>query len=486
MLWPGSFFSGAPDPSLQPGGRSGTIRNFRIGMSGDHPDTFAMLRVAPVLMPVHVCFVALNAYPAIDPRVQGTFGGIETRSWLFARTLAKRPDVDVSFVVRHPRPLRQSEYDGVRMHLLRDRLYFVRDSLVSRLEWSASFPWVQLRHPRLSDAIYLPLVALRKALVRRPQPMSPAAPFPDIPADLFLTFGVQGNSATVIASAHATGRPAVLFLASLGDLDERYVTEPDFVNEYRDSARVCRWTIEQADHIICQTAEQQELLKNRFGREGLLVENPLDLEAWDRGLTAPVPEALEKQLPDRYALWIGRSDRDDKRPLVFLEVAARCPNVPFLMILNPRDDVIDHQVRSTAPDNVTIITSVPFEQMPAVFRRASLLVNTSRNEGLANTFLQAAASGVPIASLEVGEEFFQASHAGGCTHGDREVLAAWIKTCHEAGGRNAQGQSDQGCELEGWNAKAARRYIEQVHSAEGQTNRLAELLKQIATEHRTR
>ncbi|MCA8995810.1 MAG: hypothetical protein KDA80_02465, partial [Planctomycetaceae bacterium] len=145
---------------------------------------------------MHACFVALNAYPAIEPGVPGTFGGIETRAWQFARGLAEMSDLDVSFVVRHPAPLLRPEVDGVRLILMRDRLYHVRDSLLSRLERRSRFPGIVLRHPRVSDALFLPLLAARKALIPPPSPPSPLPFFSTIEPDIFLTFPYQNNSRT--------------------------------------------------------------------------------------------------------------------------------------------------------------------------------------------------------------------------------------------------------------------------------------------------
>lgn len=374
-------------------------------------------------MPIKVCFVALNAYPAIDSRVPGGFGGIETRAWTFARGLARRDDVDVSFVVRHWQPLRQPVYDGVRLILLRDRLYPLRDSVLSRIDLKGR--WPRLRDPRWSDAVVIPLLATRKLLRPRRKPLDPSPDLMRIDADLFVTFGVQSHSATVIASARSTGRPALLFLAWDNDLDERYAADSSYVNIYRDRADVCRWIIDHADQILCQTESQQELLQTRFQRTGDIVHNPIDMDEWDHRLD----EALraETDVPSPYALWIGRADAEHKRPEVLLDLARKCPDVPFLMVMNPRDPVIEKQIRQSAPQNVKIIDRVPFGRMPEVYSQAAVLVNTSALEGFPNTFLQAAVSGVPIASLNVEPEFLKRSQGGYCAGGNLDALGEYVR-----------------------------------------------------------
>ncbi|WP_437205183.1 glycosyltransferase family 4 protein [Planctomicrobium sp. SH664] len=420
-------------------------------------------------MPLRVCFVALNAYPAIDPQEPGGFGGIETRSWLFARGLAQLPDVEVSFLVRHGKALRKEEFDGVRLLLLKDPLYAVRDSLLSRLKRTPTFPWLKLQQPRLSDLFYLPWIAARKLLVPRPSPLTPDPFLQQLNADVLVTFGVQSHSATVIASARAAGRPAVLFLGSDGDLDERYLQRGDFVSVYRDRGDVCLWVLQQADSILCQTPAQQSRLRDLFHRQATIVRNPIDLQEWDR-LRALLPSPEETAGLTRYALWIGRADAVHKRPQLLLDVAERCPEIPFLMVMNRRDDVVDAEVRRRAPGNVRIVESIPFARMPAVMQQAAVLVNTSSLEGFPNTYLQAAATGVPVASLQVEEEFLRQSGAGTFAGGDLQLLAEQVRQFWTPGRPAAQSEQ-------------ARAFVEEYYSLQGQVRQLAAQLRKIADEY---
>lgn len=412
---------------------------------------------------IKVCFVALNAYPAIDPAVAGSFGGIETRAWLFARALAEHQDFEVSFVVRHWNPLRQKVYAGVQLHLLRDRYYAVRDSLRFRLQLTSRFPWLRLRQPKLSDLFYLPLLVGLKLLRPRRDACSSSAFLKKIDADLLLTFGVQSYSATVIATAQANQRPAVLFLGSDSDLDENYLPGSDYTSVYRDQGDVCYWTIQNASAILCQTDRQRDRLEQLFQRQGNVIRNPIDLESWDRLQTLDLPEELTGGWK-RYALWVGRADAVHKRPQDLLEVARRCPEVSFLMVMNRRDDVFEAQIRAQAPENVRIVEHVPFAQMPALFSRAAVFVNTSALEGFPNTFLQAAASKVPIASLNVEDDFLKQSQSGVCAQGDLELLAQTVR----------QAWAGEELELRG------REYIEEHHALKQQTELLAQTLKKIA------
>ncbi|WP_417851718.1 glycosyltransferase family 4 protein [Thalassoglobus sp.] len=413
-------------------------------------------------MPIKVCFVALNAYPAIDPEAEGTFGGIETRSWAFARALAQNPEFEVSFLVRHWNPLREGTYEGVQLHLMRDRFFQVRDSLLSRFKTVPRFPWIQLKQPQLSDVLYLPLLAGLKVIRKRRGARDALPAVTQIDADLFLTFGVQSFSATVIASAQATGRPAVLFLGSDGDLDENYLPGNKFVSVYRDSADVCYWTIQNATQILCQTKFQQTRLKKLFQRESRQVQNPIDLDDWDGLSRKKIEPALHANL-DRYALWIGRAESVHKRPQVLLEVAAQCPGVKFLMIMNRHDEVFAAEIKKKAPANVSIVEKVPFPSMAAIFSRAAVLVNTSSLEGFPNTYLQAAASNVPIASLSVEQDFLSASNSGYFANGNVDELSGYVRDVWE----------------ERISPVTGREYVERHHNINQQTELLAESLKDV-------
>ncbi len=411
-------------------------------------------------MGLRICLVALNAYPAIDSVVPGIFGGIETRAWSFARGLAARHDCDVTFVVRHWQELRQAEYDGVNLKLLRDRLYPFRESLAARLKRSRNFPWITLAKPRLSDALFLPFFMLRKALSRRRDPRAAEPLIEQIDADVFITFGVQSTSATVISSAKETGRPCVLWLGSDGDLDERYLNPTDFVSVYHDSATVCRWIIDQADDILCQTPAQQARL-SLFGRTATCIPNPIDLAQWDRLLAEPVPQDIA--ILPRSVLWIGRAENVHKCPDQCVELARRLPGIPFVMVLNPRDAEVEAEIRRAAPSNLTIIDRVPFSQIPNLMKRSAMLVNTSSLEGFPNTFLQAVASGIPIVSLNVEQEFLERSKAGLCSYGNLERMEQQV--CHFWQGH--RGEQD---------ATFARDYIEQNHSLTALVDQLVQHL----------
>ncbi|WP_437187300.1 glycosyltransferase family 4 protein [Planctomicrobium sp. SH668] len=407
---------------------------------------------------MRVCLISLNGYPAIDARINGPIGGVETRSWTLARALATLPDTDVSLMVRHHDPLLQSRYSGVEIQLLHDRMYRLKESLATRLRRRSGFPFISLDQPRLSDLWVLPTALTHRAFKGRRNALLPSKHYENVPADVFVTFGVQSSSATVISSAHATGRKAVLMIAHDDDVSSRYFESSNSSDQYGTTSSVARWMLEHADMIVCQTEFQQDQL-SKHGMASEILRNPIDTEEW-----LPLGDgAIEN---DRYALWIGRSENLLKQPMLLIELAKLCPEVQFRMIMNFRIPEVDRQVRAAAPENVTIIERVPFQELPGVMQRSVVFINTSSREGFPNTFLQAAASGVPIASLNVEGKFLNRSRTGFEAGGDLAELASYVRCCWT-------GHNDT------YDPAQAREYVANFHSATKQAQQFRELLGRI-------
>jgi len=415
--------------------------------------------------PLRICLVAFNAYPAVNPALGGQVGGTETRAWLLARHLAKRNNVEVSIAVRTTNPVQNAVVDGVRIVGLCDRFYRLREAVGGYASRQAGFPWIKVH--RWSPALLWQVPLLASARLFEARPSDPRLPMPffeKIEADLFCCFGNQATAAAAIASAHATGRPAALFLGSDDDLNPGYTADSQVRNPYGDTGATCHFSLMQADAVLVQTPEQMQMLRERFGREGRLVPNPIDLQEWDARASAALPTEMHAGL-DRFVLWMGRAEKLHKRPQVLIELAKLCPEVLFLMLLNPRDPAVDAEIRRSAPANVRIVTQVPFPLMPALFRKAMVCINTSSLEGFPNAFLQAAASRVPIVSLNVGQAFLEQSNAGAFVAGDLRKAAEELRDLWSSPAKGA-----------GWGV-SGRAFVEQHHSIESVVASFAEALQ---------
>ena len=203
-------------------------------------------------------------------------------------------------------------------------------------------------------------------------------------------------------------------------------------------------------------------------RDSVVWPNVVDLAAWDRAAGESSSVLKSAGLP-RFVLWVGRADDFHKRPKLMLELARRLPDVPFLIVLNPGDEQIEREVRSTAPGNVRIITSIPFAEMPAVLSAAALYVSTgsAEYEGSPNIYLQAAASRIPIAALDVETPLIADTGAGMCAHGDMDRLTGYVATMFA----NPEQAKNAG--------EAGRRIVERDHAPAVVVDRFVALLREI-------
>jgi glycosyltransferase involved in cell wall biosynthesis len=418
---------------------------------------------------MRVRFTAWHAYPLFDPRDPACVGGAETHAWLLANALASRSGFDVHFVVRSSQRFHRRHIGEVTVWNASDSLDGIRRSVAGSVTIGQGPFRLRLHrfYPQL--AWQLPVLAAAR-LVRgpRPPPWIPAPIYGETRADVECCFGVSAQSAAAIAAARKVDAPSILFLESNSDLDERFTPDSTYVTVHGERADICRRVLDGATQIIAQHPEQRRLLKERFGRDSVVWPNIVDLPSWDSAATQP-SAVLKATGLTRFALWVGRADDFHKRPQLCLDLARRLPEVPFLMVLNPGDDQIERSIRDSAPPNVRIVTAIPFAEMPAVLSAATLYVSTgsAEYEGSPNIFLQAAASRIPVASLDVETPLIAGTGAGLCTNGSLDQLAEYIAAMFAHPDR-ARAAGEMG-----------RRIVERDHAPAAVVDRLATLVHQF-------
>jgi glycosyltransferase involved in cell wall biosynthesis len=133
-------------------------------------------------------------------------------------------------------------------------------------------------------------------------------------------------------------------------------------------------------------------------------------------------------------LWVGRI-HPNKRPEMLLELAKRLPQRRFIMVGGAGQGVGDYEERIRAAaaslPNVHLTGFLPLAQVEPWFDRARVLVNTSRFEGMPNTFLQAWARDIPtVGTVDVGSPVHHVAM-------DLETLASEVERLAEeaTGGR---------------------------------------------------
>jgi glycosyltransferase involved in cell wall biosynthesis len=177
-----------------------------------------------------------------------------------------------------------------------------------------------------------------------------------------------------------------------------------------------------ADAVVCRTLEQQAWLRNRYGRDGVLIRTAHPIP--------PEHSALGAHHSRSTILWVGRM-HPLKQPELFLDLAERLPQERCSMVVmrDPAHAELGARIRDRIArlPNVTLHENVPWTEVGRWFDRAKLLVNTSTYEGFPNTFVQAAMHGTPILSFTVDPDGVLARHRIGIDAGgsfDRLATAA--------------------------------------------------------------
>ncbi|MEX0713589.1 MAG: glycosyltransferase family 4 protein [Pirellulales bacterium] len=341
---------------------------------------------------------------------------------MFALGLAALADYEVSFAVFDQGQPTRERIEGIALFTLpRSRSLDERwlPHLRERVHRREGFPWLSVESVSGGSAALLwelPLAAALRAIepLRRrlylqrldypPRRRALAA----IDADVYCTLGTHHITAEVVAFCRRRRRKSLLLLSSDYDLLTQYYSGSRERNIYGEVGHVCHYGLAGSDRIIAQTDYQRALLKSRFGRESDLVANPIDLS----DTPPPAPRAAR----EGHALWVGKAD-DYKRPELCLELADRCPGIPFKMIVNRAAEGRFERVVEARGPNVEVIEQVPPHKMGGFFRGAAVLVNTSAYEGFPNTFLEAGKFGVPVVSLVADPDGFLSKHGCGIAAG---------------------------------------------------------------------
>ena len=376
-----------------------------------------------------ICFVTFHATPILFPEAAGSIGGAETQAIIMARMLGKASADRVVVVVRDSRIRPVQLIDGFTVVTWVDRLFRIRRSVSEQISIVRSFPWLRIKTWSSGLIWKIPRLLLERLLRRG---STPGENFDQLTSttdcDIYCCMGVSNRTRQVFDAARKQNRRTILFVVSNADLDQRYAESPEHINNDGDTGAQCATAITYADTIVCQTVTQQDSLKKHFGRESCLFPNPFDYSDWQRQLIRqPI---LEARFPSRFVLWIGRSDLHHKRPHLMLKVARTCQEVQFVMIMNTHDEAVAAEIRRQCPPNVRILERVDFQMMPAYFRQAAMFVSTGSRmfEGFPNVFLQAAATAVPIITLDSDPGFISSYNAGVVCNGCVDQLASEVSS----------------------------------------------------------
>jgi len=320
-------------------------------------------------------------------------GGAETQSWLIAKELVFR-GWKVSYISEWPHKRSYPKViDGIRLFRL---------------------PY------RRSEFTYLNFFHLLRVMS-------------GMKANLYYQRVVNAYTGMVVKNSHLLGAKSVWACSSILDCEKnrlRMMWENN--HDLRRWSRrlfklpficlvdrISEYGILNVDQIIVQSQEQNVALSKNWGRESMVVPNAHPVKSIN----------IEKSTPPEI-IWLG-SIKPIKRPLMFVDLARRCNdiNAHFIMAGAPTDRVLSNELSnrlSTTP-NVTYLGLISSAEANKLIERASLLVNTSSNEGFPNTFIQAWLRSTPVISLEVDPDRVINRNSLGTCSGNFDKLVADVK-----------------------------------------------------------
>lgn len=357
---------------------------------------------------LRLAIVASASYPLFQPAVKSPIGGMETQAWRFARGIAERGDAEIAVIVGDYRQPMLERIGGVDLWNYSRIAWFMPPFLREQRALASLAGWLHWARQ----------VSLQGRIARWGRPALAA-----IPADVMSPYGVNHLTADVIRTCRRRGRCSMFLLASDSDLDPVFLTSKGRRHD-GERAEYGHIAIHESNLIVAQTEDQKQVCESRFGRKAVVVFNPFELPLEEQALY-PVEDPHRETI-----LWVGRAETFHKRPLLLLELARKLPSQKFQMVLNPRDPLVESEVRHLCPPNVSIVQNIPHAEMKNLFAKARVFVSTSTREmeGFPNVFLEAGHYGVPVASLESDPDgIFQRDDCGISCNRDLERLSRGIE-----------------------------------------------------------
>ncbi len=166
---------------------------------------------------------------------------------------------------------------------------------------------------------------------------------------------------------------------------------------------VGRWTFNQADVVFCYTDADKQRVRDLGVKSPIeVVSNGIDTDRFTS--EGPTSELIDAGAP--VVLFVGRLV-DGKRPAIAIEAFAgvreEYPDAELVLCgEGPLESELKTFVRELGIEEaVTFLGQIPYDDMPAVYRTANVLVLPSRAEGVPRTIMEALSSGVPVVSSDL-------------------------------------------------------------------------------------
>jgi glycosyltransferase involved in cell wall biosynthesis len=204
-----------------------------------------------------------------------------------------------------------------------------------------------------------------------------------------------------------------------------------------------RWTFNRADAVFCYTDTDRERIRSLGVQSRIeVVPNGIDTDRFSPD--GPTSDLIDHDGP--VVLFVGRLV-EGKRPTTAVRTLAlvreQFPDAAlYLCGHGPLQDDLESLANDLGvADAVRFLGHVPYDEMPAVYRRADVFVLPSRAEGVPRTVMEAMATDVPVVCSDLPQIRDLVLDRGYTVDvGDSDAFAKRIEVCLDGdcprGGRN--------------------------------------------------
>ncbi len=222
-----------------------------------------------------------------------------------------------------------------------------------------------------------------------------------------------------------------------------------------------RWAVDYAiqhsDIVVCHARYQAEALKQHFSRDSevILKEQPAPREIIDKSGPFTV-------------IWVANF-KGWKQPEMFIRLAKRFDGddrLKFIMVGRPAGNEYQNKLEASMSGlaNLEYRGELPIGEVNEILAKSHIFVNTSINEGLPNTFVQAWMREVPVVSMLWDPDDILRSGKVGFFSGSFEQMVQDVRTLID----NPVIRNEMGVR--------ARAYALENHSLSKNMGRLLELI----------
>ncbi|HBJ35792.1 MAG TPA: hypothetical protein DDZ51_13810 [Planctomycetaceae bacterium] len=153
------------------------------------------------------------------------------------------------------------------------------------------------------------------------------------------------------------------------------------------------FALRNADVCLSVSKWQQKFLKEQFGLATHYLPNGVDVKACDQ---ADASRWVAKTGLKDFVLYLGRND-PVKNPVDFVLLAQHLPKVKFVMVGQGLScEVLRDEWQIEAPANLVVLGGASHEDAQDAIAACSVLVMTSKREGLPTLALEAMAQSKPV------------------------------------------------------------------------------------------